>query len=205
MRRSLGQACLVLAAAGTLAAASAFGQSSFPDPAGTQAVPGTVQMCLSAQGKAVPCSFSDLLPQPDVAPPLTAPGADKKALVVTISPNSGAANQYPSNAIPITGNATGSTSAVVGTLAAATGRRTWICGFDVSAIGGTAAVGPITVAGLVGSSMVYQISSTAAGLTLSRTFTPCIPASAVNTAITITTTADGTASAVNVNSWGFQQ
>lgn len=105
----------------------------------------------------------------------------------------------------ITGNATGSTSAVVGTLSAASGKTTYICGFDVSAIGGTAAVGPITVAGLVGSSMVYQLSSSAAGATLSRSFTPCIPASAANTAITITTTANGTATAVDVNSWGYQQ
>lgn len=106
---------------------------------------------------------------------------------------------------PITGNATGSTGAVVGTLAAAVGKTTYICGFDVSAIGGTAAVGPVTIAGLTGSSMVYQLSSTAAGVTLQKTFTPCIPASAQNTAVTITTTADGTATAVDVNSWGYQQ
>ena len=56
----------------------------------------------------------------------------------------------------ITGNAAGSTAAVVGTLAAAN-------------------------------------------------FNPCIPASATNTAITITTTANGTATAVDVNSWGYQQ
>ena len=108
-------------------------------------------------------------------------------------------------ATPITGNATGTTGAVVGTLAAAASKTTYICGFDVSAIGGTAAVGPITVAGLKGSSAVYQLASTAAGVTLGRTYSPCIPASAANTAITITTTADGTASAVSVNSWGFQQ
>lgn len=105
----------------------------------------------------------------------------------------------------ITGNATGTTGAVVGTLAAATGKTTYICGFDVSAIGGTAAVGPITIAGTVTASLVYQLASSASGNTLSRTFTPCIPASAVNTAITVTTTADGTASAVSVNSWGYQQ
>ena len=93
------------------------------------------------------------------------------------------------------------TGAVTGTLAAAAAKTTYVCGFDVSAIGGTAAVGPVTVAGLVGSSMVYQLSSLAAGNTLSRTFTPCVPASAVNTAIT----ADGTATAVDVDSWGFQQ
>lgn len=111
----------------------------------------------------------------------------------------------PAGAAALTGNATGTTGAVVGTLAAATGKTTYICGFDVSAIGGTAAVGPITVAGLIGSSMVFQLSSSAAGVTLPVTFSPCIPASATNTAITITTTADGTASAVAVNSWGYRQ
>jgi len=76
----------------------------------------------------------------------------------------------------------------------------------VSAIGGTAAVGPVTIAGLLGSSQVYQGSSSAAGgIVASQIFQPCIPASAVNTNITVTTTADGTATAVNVNSWGFRQ
>jgi hypothetical protein len=113
-------------------------------------------------------------------------------------------SQYPAGATPITGNATGTTGAVVGTLAGASSVTTFICGFDVSAIGGTAAIGPITVAGLVGSSMVFQLASAASGVTLSRSFSPCVPASAVNTAITITTTADGTATAVDVNSWGYR-
>ena len=68
--------------------------------------------------------------------------------------------------------------------------------------------GPVTVAGLVGSSQVYQtdVNSATVGKTIaSAAFTPCIPASGVNTAITVTTTANGTASAVDVNSWGFQQ
>jgi hypothetical protein len=42
-------------------------------------------------------------------------------------------------------------------------------------------------------------------VTLAQNFTPCIPATGTNTAITTTTTADGTASAVAVNSWGYQQ
>jgi hypothetical protein len=113
----------------------------------------------------------------------------------------------PYNSAPctaITGNASGTTGAVVGTLAAAAGKTTYLCGFDVSAIGGTAAVGPIVVAGLIGGSMTFQMSSSAAGVTLSREFSPCIPASALNTAITVTTTANGTATAVNVNSHGNQ-
>ncbi len=119
-------------------------------------------------------------------------------------------SQYPVNSVttaptPKTGNATGSTGAVVGTLAAVASVTNFICGFNVSAIGGTAAVGPVTIAGLIGSSQVYQAnSSIAGGVALSANFNPCIPASAVNTAITVTTTADGTATAVDVNSWGYQ-
>lgn len=121
-------------------------------------------------------------------------------------------SQYPTNATTttptaITGNAAGSTAAVVGTLAAASGKTTFICGFNVQALGGTASVGPITIAGLVGSSQIYQTvlnSATLGQQVASATFSPCIPASSGNTAITITTTADGTATAVDVNSWGYQ-
>jgi hypothetical protein len=118
----------------------------------------------------------------------------------------GQSGQLPAAATPLSGNAAGTTGAVVGTLAAAVGKTTYICGFNVQAIGGTAATGPITIAGLIGSSQVYQGSSSAAGGTVaSASFTPCIPASAANTAITITTTANGTATATNVNSWGYRQ
>jgi hypothetical protein len=108
----------------------------------------------------------------------------------------------PTGAI-ITGNATGSTSAVVGTLSGFVGKTTYICGFSISSTG-SAAVSPITVAGIVGSNMIFQNLSAGAGI-LQQAFYPCVPASAPNTAITVTTTADGTATAVNVNSWGFVQ
>lgn len=165
--------------------------------------PGAMQECWNSFGRTVPCEWSDL--RPGIAKPFTAPSADQRSDIVAASPNSGGFGQYPSGSTPVTGIGTGSTGAVVGTLAAIPGQKTWICGFDVSGIGGTAALGPVVVAGLTGGSFTYQISSTAAGITLSRTFTPCIPASAVNTAITVTTTADGTATAVDVNAWGFRQ
>ncbi len=107
--------------------------------------------------------------------------------------------------VPIAGNASGTTGSVVGTLTPAAGKTAFVCDFDVSAIGGTAPVGPIVVAGLIGGSKTYQLSASAAGVTLSKSFNPCLAASAINTAITITTTADGTATAVNVNSSGYQQ
>jgi len=114
-----------------------------------------------------------------------------------------ASTPYPGTSI--TGNAAGTTGAVVGSLAGAAGKTTYICGFSVSAVGGTAAVGPITIANIITGSMIYRLFSSATGTTVGQTFTPCIPANAQNTAITTTTTADGTASAVNVVSWGFQQ
>jgi hypothetical protein len=45
-------------------------------------------------------------------------------------------------------------------------------------------------------------TNSAGGSQLTQTFIPCIPASAANTSITITTTADGTATGVDVKSWG---
>lgn len=183
MKRFTAASCLGLAA--LLAAGLAFGQTQFPTDNPSINAPGMVNMCLGPDAKARPCND------------FTAP-----AVRVIGGVN---ATPYPTGAAPITANAAGTTGAVVGTLAAAAGRITYICNVDVSAIGGTAAVGPIVIAGLTGGSFTYQGSSSAAGgQVLSRTYAPCIPASAMNTAITITTTADGTATAVNVNASGFQ-
>jgi hypothetical protein len=119
--------------------------------------------------------------------------------------NVSVSSQFPSGSTPITGNATGTTGAVVGSLAGTSGKTTYICGLNVSATGGTAAIGPITVANTVTASLVFELNSTVAGSNISENFSPCIPANAAATAITTTTTADATASAVAINSWGFQQ
>lgn len=110
---------------------------------------------------------------------------------------------FPSGVSQIQGNGTGTTGAVVGTLTATATTTANICGFNVSALGGTVTVGPIVVAGLLGGSQNYYMASTAAGNTITVPFSPCLAASAINTNITITTTADGSASNVAVNSWGF--
>src|SRR6266496_1532536 len=133
-----------------------------------------------------------------------APGAD----VVTVqSPITLGSAGYPSASTPIAGNASGSTSAVIGTLAGVASKTTYMCDFDVSALGTSGSIGPIVISGLLGGSKTYQIGTLATGTQqlISKNFTPCIPASAVNTAIVITTTADATATAVNVNSSGYQQ
>lgn len=171
--------------AALVAAAPVWAQGTFPTQNPAVNVPGMVEMCLDQSGTARACD----------------PLVPRSVKVVSGIPTA----PYPAGSFPITGIGSGTTGAVVGTLAAAPGKTTYICGVDVSVIGGTAAVGPIVIAGLTGGSFTYQASSTAAGgLALTRTFTPCIPAATLNTAITTTTTADGTATAVNVNSWGFQ-
>lgn len=109
-----------------------------------------------------------------------------------------------------TAAAAGTTGAVTLTIAAVAAKTNYLCGFDVSAIGGTAAVGPITLVGLAGiggtaTTLTYQLASSAGGALLSEKFSPCAAANAASVAVVITTTADGTASAVDVNAWGFQQ
>jgi hypothetical protein len=128
----------------------------------------------------------------------TAPECDP---VNAANPLPVAITPYSANVVALTGNATGSTGAVVGTLAAAAGKTTYLCDFDISSAG-TGSVGPITIAGLLGGSKVYQLT---APTPLTKSFNPCLPASAVNTAITITTTADASATAVDVNSSGYRQ
>jgi hypothetical protein len=115
---------------------------------------------------------------------------------------------YVSGAVcsPVTASATGSTAAVTASLpASGTSARTYVCGFSVDAIGGTAAVGPIVLSGIIGGSMTFQLSSSAAGTFRDRDFSPCIAASAANSAISISTTADATATAVDAKIWGLQQ
>jgi len=102
--------------------------------------------------------------------------------------------------VNVGGNATGTTGAVVGTLAAVAAKTTFINGFAVSGTGTTATV--ITVAGLAGGSQVYQLTLPG---TLNINFVPAIGGSAVNTAITVTAAANASATAVDVNSWGYQQ
>lgn len=106
-------------------------------------------------------------------------------------------------AVVVTGNATGTTGAVVATLPATAGLTTYICGFHIDSTG-SGAFGPITLAGIVNGPMVFQ-GTAGANNNPNQTFWPCLPATAANTTITITTTADGTATAVDVNSWGYQQ
>jgi len=143
--------------------------------------------------------------RPD-SPGIITLGPATTANSIPVIPNS----QYPANSVtttptPAVAKSTGTTGAVTGTIAAVASATNYLCGFDVSAIGGIAAVGPITVTGLLGGTWTYQLTSTASGVTLSKEFNMCVPASGTNVAISVVTTADGTATAVDVNLHGYTQ
>lgn len=157
----------------------------------------------------------------------TAPVATDTSFVTALNPNSPgiialggattanslstvANSQYPANSVtttptPASAKATGTTGAVTATIAGVISATNYLCGFDVSYIGGTAAVGPVTVTGLLGGTWTYQldVASATVGKTFSKEFSMCVPASATNTAIAVVTTADGTATAVDVQLHGY--
>lgn len=152
-----------------------------------------------------PALVVDLRPD---SPGIIATGGATTANSVSTILNS----QYPVNSVttaatPAVAKATGTTSAVTGTIAAVASATNYLCGFDVSYIGGTAAISPVTVTGLLGGTWTYQldVASATVGKTYSKEFTMCVPASATNTAISVVTTADGTATAVDVQLHGYTQ
>lgn len=107
----------------------------------------------------------------------------------------------------VTGTGTGSTGAVTATLTAVAGKTTYICGFAVSELNTAVANSySATISGLLGGSFVYEGQNAAsAASTVSQTFTPCVPASAPNTNIVVTTSANADGAAVNAAAWGFNQ
>lgn len=114
---------------------------------------------------------------------------------------------FPGSTTPIEGLGSGTTAAVVGTLAGVANKTTYICGYNVSGYGSAAAPTTLTISGLLGGSQVSQVNVPATNPTTiaQQNFNPCLPASATNTAIVATLAADATGTAINVNAWGYQQ
>ncbi len=111
----------------------------------------------------------------------------------------------PTAAATVLAVGTGTTGAVTATMAGVANKTNYLCGVTISALGGTATIGPATITGLAGgTTFTLQLTSTATGNFFRQGFWPCIPANAANTAIAVVTTADGTATAVDVNMWGFR-
>jgi hypothetical protein len=119
-----------------------------------------------------------------------------------------ASGAYPSGATAETISATGTTAATAATLAAAVGKTTYICGFSIRANATAAATGNATVAGTITGTLNFTqwTAPLASGLGIAeQIFTPCVPASATNTTIVVTSAAPGSGGTVSVSAWGYQQ
>lgn len=122
-------------------------------------------------------------------------------------------NGYPSGATPVTGSGTGTTAAVTATLAGVALKTTYICGYSVSQTNPTAATATsITITGSITGTMSFGAPTLAAAATVMhpspivQNFFPCIPASAVNTSIVVTSPALGAGATLNTAAaWGYQK
>lgn len=118
----------------------------------------------------------------------------------------------PNTGVEITassGNVAAATATA--TLAAATGKVTYICGLSITSAGSTgAAVVNPTVANLITGTMTFTYTSVA-GATLANVplvvpFTPCMPASAPNTTIVVSMPTLGAGNTnTTVSAWGYQR
>ena len=112
---------------------------------------------------------------------------------------------YPGGATPITISATG-TTATTATLATGASVTTYLCGFSIRANANAAATANSTVTGTITGTLNYTqwTAPNASGIGITeQIFTPCIPASAVNTGIAVISAAPGTGGVVSVSAWGY--
>ena len=112
---------------------------------------------------------------------------------------------YPAGATPIAASNTGTISATSLTLSTGASVTTYICGYSIRANATAAATGNATVTGTISSMNFTQWTApNASGLGINeQIFVPCIPASAANTGIVVTSAAPGTGGVVSVTAWGF--
>jgi hypothetical protein len=114
---------------------------------------------------------------------------------------------YPDTAVPYTSSTTGTTTAIAATLAGAASVTTYLCGFSVRANAAAAATGNIVVSGTISGSLNFTqwTAVNTSGLGVSeQIFSPCVPASAANTSIVVTTAAAGTSGVISVAAWGYK-
>lgn len=104
-------------------------------------------------------------------------------------------------------SATGTTGAVVATLPAVSGKTNFLCDFSSEQTATAGIIGGITVTGLLGGTRTYfaGVGTSPAVTQVNRNFNPCLPASATNTAIVLTTGAAGAGGNVSMNADGYVQ
>ena len=113
----------------------------------------------------------------------------------------------PVGSTPITASATGTTGATAATLPAAAGVTTYICGFSIDSAATAPIIGNATITGTTSGTLNFTqtVGTTPVMASVSRSFNPCMPASAANTTIVVNSIAPGSGGIVSVTAWGFQQ
>lgn len=112
------------------------------------------------------------------------------------------------NTISVGTTVIGTTGAVTPTLPAVPGKTNYLCGFSVDATATAATDGELTITGLsIGTFGFIEVVAATASFpffnNLTKTFSPCIAASAANTATVVNTIAPGAAGATYATVWGF--
>lgn len=102
---------------------------------------------------------------------------------------------------------TNSGTAQTATLAAAAAKTTYLCGFSARSNATAAVQGNLTVTGTTGGTLNYAHVTAVLGqmVPTEMTFYPCIPSSAVNTAIVVTAPAPGAGGVSSTTAWGYQR
>lgn len=136
---------------------------------------------------------------------------DGKGNACTTSVGGGAAggNIPPPTATSVQVSAGGTTAATPVAMPAVSAKTNFVCGFRIESQATSTATGAYTMAGILGGTMTGLMTTPAAPAPgigqITQNFTPCLPASAVNTAITLTSAAPGTGGLVQLWIWGFVQ
>jgi hypothetical protein len=107
----------------------------------------------------------------------------------------------------VTNSATGTTGSTVATLPAAVNQITYLCGFRILANATGAATGNAAVTNTTGGTLNFTqwTAPLASGIgNINEEFSPCIPATASNTTIVVTSAAPGSGGVISVTAWGYQ-
>lgn len=114
--------------------------------------------------------------------------------------------QYPAGATPVTASATGTTVTITASLPAVASNYNFVCGYSIRANAAAATTVADTLSGVISGPMSSElwVAPAASGLGVDeQIFNPCIPGSAVNTAISAISGAPGTSGLVSSKIWGY--
>jgi len=120
--------------------------------------------------------------------------------------NVGQNSQYPVGSTAVTASATGTTGATTATLAAVASNYNFVCGYSIRANAAAATTVSDTLTGIISGTMTHElwVAPSASGIGVDeQIFNPCIPGSAVNTAIAAVSGAPGTSGLVSSTIWGY--